>query len=283
MNIPWQVKIAGKLVLSRLPVDYRTWARLGAFKHGAMASLAYPQRVFREHMGFGREHGFDPVGATILEMGPGDALSTALLAKKAGADRSILVDVGNFATRDMAFYEALAADIGLPLQRGLSFNAMLRELGSTYLTEGSRSWARIADESVDYVFSHAVLEHVRRAEFAATMREVFRVLKPGGLASHNIDLKDHLGGRLNNLRFSERLWESDWFAARSGFYTNRLRPSELLRCFAEAGFEIPGSVVARFPTAPTARAVMDRTFHAMSDEDLEANGLRVMLRKPMSG
>src|SRR5690554_4248279 len=106
-----------------------------------MASLAYPQRVFREHMGFGREHGFDPVGATILEMGPGDALSTALLAKKAGADRSILVDVGNFATRDMAFYEALAADIGLPLQRGLSFNAMLRELGSTYLTEGSRSWA----------------------------------------------------------------------------------------------------------------------------------------------
>src|SRR5690606_27367975 len=122
--------------------------------------------------------------------------------------------------------------------------------------------------------------HVRRAEFGAPMQEAFRVLKPGGLASHNIDLKDRLGGRLNNLRFSAGLWEGDWFAARSGFYTNRLRPSELLRHFAEAGCEILGSVVARFRAAPTRRENMDRAFQAMSDEDLQASGLRVMLRKP---
>ncbi len=157
---------------------------------------------------------------------------------------------------------------------------MLRELNATYLTSGSASWGSIPDNAVDYVFSHAVLEHVRRAEFGATMREVFRVLKPGGLASHNIDLKDHLGGRLNNLRFPERLWEQDWFAARSGFYTNRLRPSELLRHFAEAGFELLGSVVAQFPDVPTRRQVMDRAFRAMPEDELRASGLRVMLRKP---
>ena len=34
------------------------------------------------------------------------------------------------------------------------------------------------------------------------------MIRPGGLCSHVVDLKDHLGGALNNLRFSQRVWES---------------------------------------------------------------------------
>jgi len=43
-----------------------------------------------------------------------------------------------------------------------------------------------------------------------TMNEYCRVLSSDGIASHRIDLKDHLGGSLNNLCFSVRVWESDF-------------------------------------------------------------------------
>lgn len=44
-----------------------------------------------------------------------------------------------------------------------------------------------------------------------------------------------LGGALNHLRVLERLWESR-LMAESGFYTQRLRYSEMLALFNEAGF-----------------------------------------------
>lgn len=279
-NVPWPIKIGSKLVLSRLPIAYRMWADIGVFKHGRMASFAYPQRVFGHHVNVGREHGFVPTQTRIMEMGPGDAVSTALLASKAGAAATVLIDAGDFATKDMSYYRALAQELGLLLPPDLSFEQMLARLDCTRLTEGLGAWRSVTDNSVDFVFSHAVLEHVRRVEFAPTMAEMYRVLKPGALASHNIDLKDHVGGRLNNLRFSPELWEQDWFAARSGFYTNRLRPSELLALFADAGFEIVNSIIAKFDGQPTATSAMHSSFQAMSQSDLRASGLHVVLRKP---
>jgi hypothetical protein len=69
------------------------------------------------------------------------------------------------------------------------------------------------------------------------MTECRRVLSDTGVASHSVDLKDHLEGGLNNLRFSEKLWESDFFV-NSGFYTNRIQFYEMLNHFKEPGSEI---------------------------------------------
>ena len=41
-----------------------------------------------------------------------------------------------------------------------------------------------------------------------------------GICVHRVDLNDHLGGRLNNLRFTDAIWESVLFRE-SGFYANR--------------------------------------------------------------
>lgn len=95
----------------------------------------------------------------------------------------------------------------------------------------------ITDKSVDLVFSQAVLEHLRLEQLNSIIKETYRILKPGGCASHRINLKDHLGGGLDNLRFSKRTWESN-FIATSGVYTNRLRASEITGIFREVGFEI---------------------------------------------
>ena len=94
--------------------------------------------------------------------------------------------------------------------------------------------AKIEDNSIDYIFSHSVMEHIRKYELDSLIREMFRVLKPNGVISHNINYKDHLGESLNNLRFSEKLWESNLFA-NSGFYTNRVPALEMHNLFKRNG------------------------------------------------
>jgi SAM-dependent methyltransferase len=276
---PWPLKIAAKLVLSRLPVSYRTWTKLGFFRHGEMASLPQPQRVFDVHMAQAREGGVEFDGSTVLEMGTGDSIASALLARKSGASRTYLLDVGDFATRDMDFYRQFSAQIDLAVPNDCSYDELLDHVGAVQLTSGLASWKSVPSDSLDFVWSHSTLEHVRKSEFDATMAEMFRCMKPGAVASHNIHLKDHLGGALNNLRFSEELWEADWWAARSGFYTNRLRPSDLLKSFRSAGFDLAQYNVAKWEKLPTPRHLMAPQFREMPEEDLLATGVQVLLRK----
>ena len=78
---------------------------------------------------------------------------------------------------------------------------------------------------------------MKKVDFRETIYETKRILKQNSFSSHRVDLRDHLGGNLNNLRFSEELWEGDLFSS-SGFYTNRLRINEILDIFRSEGFEI---------------------------------------------
>ena len=105
-------------------------------------------------------------------------------------------------------------------------------------------------------------------------------MTPGALCSHNIDLKDHLGGALNNLRFSDRLWEAEWLA-RSDLYANRLRSIEICEHFIGAGFELLKVEVARRATLATPRRVLAPHFQAMSDDDLLATRMLLVGRRPL--
>jgi hypothetical protein len=118
---------------------------------------------------------------------------------------------------------------------------------------------------------------VRREEFDETLRELCRVLRPGGVASHEVDLRDHLGGALNNLRFTERRWESRAFF-RSGFYTNRIRFREMLRRFDRAGFAVALSEVWRWNGVPTPREGMAPEFRSLPADDLCVKGFTAILR-----
>ena len=91
-SVPWQVKIAAKIVLARLPLPYHFWEKIGLFKQGGMDRPEYALRIFRRHFDAaslaGKADGF--VG---LELGPGDSLDSALIAKTFGASKTFLVDV----------------------------------------------------------------------------------------------------------------------------------------------------------------------------------------------
>ena len=281
MSVPWWAKFSAKLVLSRLPVDYRSWNRVGLFKHGSMDDGGYAVRVFREH--FTRCWPEPPpAGFVCLEIGPGDSLYSALVARSFGAGRVYLVDAGPYANLDPEPYRQLARALsaqGLPcpsLDQARGIADILDACGATYFTDGIDGLARLDSASIDFIWSQAVLEHIRKAQFLPYTRELRRVLKPDGRASHRVDLRDHLGNALNNLRFSDALWEKDWIA-RSGFYTNRIRYSEMCELFRQAGFEVKVVRVDRWTELPTPRSALADAFCQLDADELRVQGFDVVL------
>jgi len=282
-RIPWWGKILTKIVLSRLPVPYGLWRRLSLFRHGQMEHPAYALTVFRSHfekVGLARRSG----AFVALELGPGDSVASAVIARAYGAEKTYLVDVGSFALLEVEPYRDLVRVLereGLPVE-GVKTEASASELlascNGVYLTGGVESLRTIQCSSVDFSWSHAVLEHVRRAEFLETMRELHRVLHPDGVASHRIDLRDHLAESLNNLRFSQRTWESALFAT-AGFYTNRLRCGEIVELCRTAGFEPEVRGVERWPEPPLTRGKLASEFRHLPDEELCIWAFDLILRK----
>lgn len=271
--LPWWLKIGAKVALARLPVSGKAWQTLGLFAPGAMHDPAYALSVFERHW---RACGGPAPGFTFLELGPGDSLASAVIGKAYGAARGWLVDAGAYASRDMNVYrrliEAVRAekpDAPLNALAGAAdTEEMLAAAGTRFLENGLEGLRAIPDSSCDMVFSQAVLEHVPLPEFDATMAEFRRILKPDGAASHQIDFRDHLDGRLNNLRFRESTWEAPSFARRSGFYTNRIRPSEMMAAFNRAGFDVETVQERRWEHPPLAREVLDPRFRNLAEDDL---------------
>ena len=80
-------------------------------------------------------------------------------------------------------------------------------------------------------------------------------------------MRDLIGGAANDLRFSNRAWESALLAD-SGFYTNRLRYSEMLGLFRKAGFEAEVIHAGRWKKLPIPREKLAPEFSRLSDDDL---------------
>lgn len=285
--LPWRLKLLSKVVLSRLPLSKRFWQSLWLFKHGAMESPDYALETFDRHWNRVKDR-FADRKPDVLEMGPGDALITGLIGYGAGFGSTVLLDVAPFAHDDPERYRAMAAALRqrgreVPdLSAAASIQDVLSACNATYLTDGMASLRAIPDASVDFIFSQAVLEHVRLEEFEETMRQTRRILRPGGVCSHRIDLRDHLANALNSLRFKESTWEADWMR-RSGFYTNRIRHDEMVAIFRRAGFRVEEVYADRWETLPTPRTALDPKYRDLSDENLGVWGFDVLLYPEAEG
>lgn len=282
--VPWWGKIGLKLILARAPLSYRGFARLGVFRHGSMDTPDYALSVFRRHLAHAPDASW--VG---VEIGPGDTAFSAPLARCHGCRKLWLVDSGDYANQDPRLYREMARTLardaslaGLPeLCSVPDFAGLLANCGAAYLTDGVASLASIETASVDLVWSHAVLEHVRAADFPRLCQEMHRILRPGGQASHVVDFKDHLGGGLNNLRIPSSLWERDGFAQASGFYTNRIRFSAMRAMFEAAGFEVKVLLEKRWDPPPLRRSQLAAEFRGIAEEDLRVSDGHFLLRKPL--
>jgi hypothetical protein len=101
--VPWWLRIAIKIVIARLPVSYAFWKRLRVFEHGDMN---LPQRALDNFLEHARTVNLIDMNEnvpfinlrtdqfTVLELGPGDSLFSAVIARCLGATKTILVDAG---------------------------------------------------------------------------------------------------------------------------------------------------------------------------------------------
>ena len=279
-EMEWRGKILAKIVLSRLPVSYRVWRRVGIFRHGHMRSGDYAIDVLEQAAE--RAGLRDVRGLRLLELGPGDSLFSAVLARAAGAAASVHVDVGEFADRDLEHYREFAR---LLEERGyepvsLSGTSTLEELlercHARYLTGGLESLRALPSGSIDFSWSQSTIEHIRASDLMATARELRRVMAAGASAVHLIDLRDHLADGLNHLRVSRRVWESN-LMAKSGFYTNRVRFSALREIFERAGFRCDVVHATHWGALPTPRRSMVEEFRALPERELRVRTFVVRL------
>ena len=232
----------------------------------------------------------DIAGKRVLEIGVGRTPEVCAATVLAGADHAHGVDVDLQIASDAHAGACYAALTRCLADGGAS--AFLASVGSDGAAVARRAEALgrddwplsfdgyggdrlpCSDGSVDVVLSKSVLEHVRRALVRPLLAEMFRVLRPGGVMVHIIDLRDHLhivgdgevtGDWLDALRYSDRLFDA-MFANRST-YINRLRLGEWRTAFAAAGltmevehcdlFELPpgldaGRFHSRYRTTPEA-------------------------------
>ena len=210
----------------------------------------------------------------IMEIGPGDSLFSMVYSRRYTNEKFYFIDVDNFASRNLKLYFKLHKKLEQEkfhikhLKKPFrDFDNLLSFYNAEYLTSGIDSLRKIDDNSVDYIFSHSVIEHIRKYELDDLIYEMYRVLKPKGVISHNINYKDHLDESLNNLRFSEELWESNLFAC-SGFYTNRIPAVEMHKYFQKYGFYLVEEDFGRWDKIPISRSVLAKEFRRFTNDEL---------------
>jgi SAM-dependent methyltransferase len=276
--LPWWSKILAKIVLSRLPINYEFWKKISLFENGLMHQPEYAYEIFKRHFeSVNLEKGF-----VSLELGPGDSLFSSLNSVAFGGTKCYLVDANKYASNDIHIYTRMAEylsnkNLYIPdIKSCRSREEVLSKCNAKYLTNGLSSLREIPDKSVDFIFSYNVLEHLRKSDFLDMMKEIRRIITDDGFCSHTVDLKDHLSFGLNHLRFSEPFWESN-FMSSSGFYTNRIQYSQMLKIFKAAKFHVDVKEVKRWPNLPTPKNKFANEFQDLSDEELRISDFSVVL------
>lgn len=203
-----------------------------------------------------REFGSRPIEAAHLyEFGAGWDLIGPLTYWVLGAERQTLVDIRSNLrfplinqTLNRLFERSKPGGVlsGGRLAEGqaprpVQTLADLEErFGIRYLAPRDARSSGLPSDSVDFVSSTFTMEHIPRADNQAILCESRRLLKPDGVVSCAIDMKDHYSyfdpklGPYNFLKFSDRRWK---LVNPPLHYQNRMRNSEYRRIFEEAGLE----------------------------------------------
>jgi hypothetical protein len=136
--------------------------------------------------------------------------------------------------------------------------------------------AAILPDSVDWIFSQAVLEHVD--DVRGAYASLFKWLRPGGLMSHAIDYSCHGLTRDWNGHWTipDGLWSV--VRGRRAYLINRLPHSAHIEAMRECGFRIVTELRSCGTTLP--RSDLASGYREMSDEDLATSGAFVIAVKP---
>jgi SAM-dependent methyltransferase len=225
------------------------------FQRHVAHSLPAGESVFRrkfaraeQHLRAYQEHGpgKPPADAVFWEFGVGWDLAIPLSFAALGVGRQVLVDI-----RPSARVELVNDSIAhLDLEPVQSLAELEGRFGIEYLAPRDARATGLPGQSVDFVSSTDVCEHVPEDDLAAIFRECHRLLRPGGGFSCRIDLQDHYAyfdsslSKYNFLRYSDGAWR---LVNSPLHFQNRLRAPDYLRLVRDAGFE----VIVERPSGPS--------------------------------
>jgi SAM-dependent methyltransferase len=226
------------------------------FQRHVARSLPAGESVFRRKFARAEQHvtAYETHGpnkplsnAVFYEFGVGWDLAIPLSFAALGVGRQVLVDIRPSARVELVNHSlALLEQLGGPVN---SLTELEERFGIEYLAPRDARATGLPSESVDFVSSTDVCEHVPADDLAAIFRECYRLLRPGGAFSCRIDLQDHYSyfdsslSRYNFLRYSDGAWR---LVNSPLHFQNRLRAPDHLRLVREAGFEL----VVEKPSGP---------------------------------
>jgi hypothetical protein len=229
--------------------------------------------------------------AVLLELGAGWDLYSNLLYWCLGLNAQIVVDVRRWVQPSAvnAVISHLQNDPPPNALRkppaliiGRSVEAQLKSLyGIDYRAPFDATSMTLPDQSVDFVVTTSVLEHIPLDICRAIIAECRRVMKVNGLMSHIIDYSDHYAhsdGNIttyNYLQFDER----EWARYNPGIhYQNRARSADYRRLFREAGFVVIDEREWHGERDDFERVNVHPTFKGHSPEELLTLGCEFLLR-----
>ena len=221
--------------------------------------------------------------STCFEFGAGRDLVVPLAFSAHGAKRFITVDIERLAKlpliRSNAAVVSRASGVGRPDIHAME--DLERAWNIDYRAPADARATDLASGSVDCAVSVETLEHIPREDIRAILKELRRILRPDGLALMRIDYGDHFKGfdrsisSFNFLTYSEE----EWAPFQSRFqYVNRLRHSEYLQLFKEAGLDVLRDDPDRRPPEQPIMERLAPCFRKFSAEDLFTLGSLVIAR-----
>ena len=238
-NIPWKTKSSLFRLIDFFNAEKTLYLAQKYLTKRSKRNFTHYRRRWIQHREVINKANTLPV---IFEFGAGKDLSQNLFLSSS-AMKQYLIDL-NFML-DLELCEAARLELVnecLLEDKGPIFSIEdLLKYGIDYRAPADASDTPFPDASIDMCISTATLEHIPEESICMILKELYRIIKAGGLVSAVIDYSDHYShsdssiSQLNFLRFSE----SEWKRYNHRYhYQNRLRHERYIELFQHYGFKL---------------------------------------------
>jgi hypothetical protein len=303
----WKLKAHVLAILSRVPGGRKAYHFLQRSVGIDKADTTEYVRRALEIVDMIREAGGNLRNATYVEIGTGWRPFLPFILYLSGGEKIISLDINPWLNQEYAFQTWRALETQLPTMAsrlGLSYSelrdryqhasqardlpTLLRAFHMDYRCPGDARRTALPEQSVDFVCSSNVLQHVPPDILRDIHKESYRILRPGGLAVHRCCLDDNFSHADRSitgahfLRFSQRQWY--WFGGSGLAYQNRLRAVQVRQLLEEAGFSVLTNRVRvdspSLEAITTGRQPIHQDFAKFTPEELAASYLWLVGRRP---
>lgn len=204
---------------------------------------------------------------SVLEIGPGGSYYLACLFLKNGAERVYVIDNENhnfFSEEEISLYKNLYPE-------SIGKDKTINQDKITVLHYTKDETIPLSENSIDFIYSNAVLEHVFHPK--QTIGECLRVLKNNGQMLHQIDYRDHIFHQQSLFFLKIPNFLFDLFYKNTGMWVNRLRHSHWITLFQSF------NKIKIIFTKPQEAQPYSKKPKLMSKNDYMATGCLFLLQK----